>query len=141
MRAGMVGLAGLYWPIALGRALHEHPGVQFLGAATLGVDDGAIHELLGVTPAEYAGLLITCELTLGASGAGPPRPRHPLANLEGSLGRWEARRRSAGTARTHGKPSLRSGPLRGPCSSCGVARPHGSGDAAAPGHAGCAGTS
>lgn len=54
MRAGLVGLAGLYWPIALGRALHEHPGVHFTAAATLGVEDHAIQEMLGITPAEYA---------------------------------------------------------------------------------------
>ncbi len=54
MRAGMVGLAALYWPIALGRALHEHPGVQFLGAATLDADERLIHETLGLTPQEYA---------------------------------------------------------------------------------------
>jgi predicted dehydrogenase len=54
MRAGMVGLAGLYWPIALGRALHEHPGVQFVAAATLGVDEAAIQAMLGLTPADYA---------------------------------------------------------------------------------------
>ena len=54
MRAGMVGLAGLYWPITLGRALHEHPDVQFLSAATLGVDDRAIREMLGMTAVEYA---------------------------------------------------------------------------------------
>ncbi len=54
MRAGMVGLAGLYWPMTLGRALHVHSDVQFLGAATLGVDDRAILEMLGMTPAEYA---------------------------------------------------------------------------------------
>jgi predicted dehydrogenase len=54
MRAGMVGLAALYWPIALGRALHEHPGVQFLGAATLGADERLIHETLGLTPQEYS---------------------------------------------------------------------------------------
>jgi predicted dehydrogenase len=54
MRAGMVGLAGLYWPITLGRALREHPGVEFLGAATLGVEDRSIRETLGITPVEYA---------------------------------------------------------------------------------------
>jgi predicted dehydrogenase len=54
MRAGIVGLAALYWPIALGRAMHEHPGVQFLAAATLGVDDRAIHEMLGISAGEYA---------------------------------------------------------------------------------------
>ncbi|RIK51899.1 MAG: hypothetical protein DCC57_10430 [Chloroflexi bacterium] len=54
MRAGLVGLAGLYWPIALGRALHEHPGVQFVAAATLGIADQVIQEMLGLTPAEYA---------------------------------------------------------------------------------------
>lgn len=54
MRAGIVGLAGLYWPMALGRALKEHPGVHFVGAATLGEDERAIQEMLGITPAEYA---------------------------------------------------------------------------------------
>lgn len=54
MRAGMVGLAGLYWPMAMGRALHDHPSVEFLGAATMGADERAIGELLGVTPVEYA---------------------------------------------------------------------------------------
>lgn len=54
MRVGMVGLAGLYWPIALGRALHDHPGVQFVAAATLGVEARAIQEMLGLTPEEYA---------------------------------------------------------------------------------------
>jgi predicted dehydrogenase len=50
----MVGLAGLYWPLAIGRALHEHPGVQFVAAATLGADARAIREMLGLTPEEYA---------------------------------------------------------------------------------------
>jgi predicted dehydrogenase len=54
MRAGIVGLAGLYWPLAIGRALHEHPGVAFVAAATLDADARAIREMLGMTPEEYA---------------------------------------------------------------------------------------
>lgn len=54
MRAGMVGLAGLYWPIALGRALHEHAGVEFVAAAPLDADEAAVRTMLGITPDDYA---------------------------------------------------------------------------------------
>lgn len=54
MRAGMVGLEALYWPIALGKGLAAHPGVDFRAAATLGVDAAAIRNVLGVSPEDYA---------------------------------------------------------------------------------------
>jgi UDP-N-acetylglucosamine 3-dehydrogenase len=62
MRVGMVGLASLYWPIAIGRGLQERrssasqgEGVEFLAAATLGADELAIRGTLGISAAEYAG--------------------------------------------------------------------------------------
>ncbi len=54
MRVGMVGLAALYWPLAMGNGLQNRDGVQFLSAATLGVSDAAIEATLGMTPAAYA---------------------------------------------------------------------------------------
>ena len=54
MRAGMVGLAALYWPQTLGRGLAAHPAVDFTAAATLGVADESIRAMLGSTPQEYA---------------------------------------------------------------------------------------
>jgi predicted dehydrogenase len=50
----MAGLAALYWPIAIGNGLRASKGVEFLGAATLDVGETAIHEMLGMSPAEYA---------------------------------------------------------------------------------------
>lgn len=54
MRAGMVGLAALYWPQTLGNGLAAHPAVDFRAAATLGETDDTIVALLGSTPQEYA---------------------------------------------------------------------------------------
>lgn len=54
MRAGMVGLAALYWPIAIGRGLQGREGVEFAAAATLGADEAVIKAALGMTPSEYA---------------------------------------------------------------------------------------
>lgn len=54
MRAGMVGLAALYWPIAIGNGLRANKAVRFVAAATLGVDDAVIHAILGMSPTEYA---------------------------------------------------------------------------------------
>jgi predicted dehydrogenase len=54
MRVGMVGLAALYWPNAMGRGLQGREGVEFVAAATLGVDESTIKAMLGMSPAEYA---------------------------------------------------------------------------------------
>jgi predicted dehydrogenase len=54
MRVGMVGLAALYWPVAIGDGLQARKGVEFIGAATLGVGGTAIEETLGMSAAEYA---------------------------------------------------------------------------------------
>ena len=54
MRVGMVGLAALYWPIAIGKGLQASKGVRFLGAATLDASETAIQETLGISAAEYA---------------------------------------------------------------------------------------
>lgn len=54
MRAGMAGLAALYWPMTLGRGLTAHPGVDFRAAATLDEPDQVIAEVLGVSPQAYA---------------------------------------------------------------------------------------
>jgi predicted dehydrogenase len=50
----MAGLAALYWPIAIGNGLQASQGVEFLGAATLDVGETAIHEMLGMSAADYA---------------------------------------------------------------------------------------
>lgn len=55
MRIGLVGLNALYWPTSIADGLAGKPGVQFLAAATLGVNDEDISETLGLTSAEYAG--------------------------------------------------------------------------------------
>ncbi|MEZ4867018.1 MAG: Gfo/Idh/MocA family oxidoreductase [Caldilineaceae bacterium] len=54
MRVGVVGLAALYWPIAMGNGLQDREGVHFLSAATLDVDDTLIQATLGMTAAAYA---------------------------------------------------------------------------------------
>jgi predicted dehydrogenase len=54
MRVGMVGLASLYWPECIGNGLLANKNVEFVGAATLGVSDAGIKEVLGMFPAEYA---------------------------------------------------------------------------------------
>jgi predicted dehydrogenase len=54
MRVGMAGLAALYWPLAIGKGLQGREGVQFAGAATLGVDGATIQALLGISPTDYA---------------------------------------------------------------------------------------
>jgi len=54
MRAGMVGLASKYWPIAVASGLNARADAKLLGAATLGVPDDVIHLHLGMTPAEFA---------------------------------------------------------------------------------------
>lgn len=51
----MVGLAALHWPLALGKGLAVHPGVDFRAAATLGEEAQSIRAMLGLTPQEYAG--------------------------------------------------------------------------------------
>src|SRR5262245_16623534 len=53
MRVGIAGLGLLYWPMAMGRGL-QAKGVDFLGAATMGVSETLIQETLGISPAEYA---------------------------------------------------------------------------------------
>ena len=53
MRVGMVGLATLYWPIAIGNGL-QAKGVEYLAAATLGASEAAIVGTLGVSSGEYA---------------------------------------------------------------------------------------
>ena len=50
----MAGLAALYWPVAIANGIRGRAGVEFLAAATLGVDDGTIQETAGLSPAEYA---------------------------------------------------------------------------------------
>jgi predicted dehydrogenase len=50
----MVGLAALYWPIAIGNALKANDSVEFVAAATLGVDRDLIQAILGMSAAEYA---------------------------------------------------------------------------------------
>ncbi len=54
MRAGMVGLAALYWPQTMGNALAANPATDFRAAATLGVADETITAVLGRSPQEYA---------------------------------------------------------------------------------------
>lgn len=54
MRVGMVGLATLYWPVAIGNGLQNRSGVKFLGAATLDADETIIKETLGLSAVEYA---------------------------------------------------------------------------------------
>jgi predicted dehydrogenase len=54
MRAGMVGLAALYWPQTMGNGLAANAAVDFRAAATLGVADETITALLGRTPQAYA---------------------------------------------------------------------------------------
>lgn len=54
MRTGIAGLASLYWPITLGNGLKNHPEVDFVAAATLGVGDDTITRSLGVSAQQYA---------------------------------------------------------------------------------------
>jgi predicted dehydrogenase len=54
MRVGMAGLAALYWPVAIGRGLQGRENVAFAAAATLGVENGAIQQTLGMSAQEYA---------------------------------------------------------------------------------------
>lgn len=54
MRVGVVGLAALYWPVAMGNGFQGRADVQFLSAATLGVDDALIQATLGMSAAAYA---------------------------------------------------------------------------------------
>jgi predicted dehydrogenase len=54
MRIGVAGLNGLYWPISIADGLLARPGVQFVAAATLGVEVGTIRETLGLSPQDYA---------------------------------------------------------------------------------------
>ena len=54
MRVGLVGLTALYWPVAMGNGFQGQAGVQFLSAATLGVDDALLQATLGMTAAAYA---------------------------------------------------------------------------------------
>ena len=54
MRIGMVGLAALYWPVAIGRGIQATYEDALVGAATLGVDDAYIGQTLGMSPEEYA---------------------------------------------------------------------------------------
>jgi predicted dehydrogenase len=49
----MVGLATLYWPIAIGNGL-QAKGVEYLSAATLGASEAAIAGTLGMSASEYA---------------------------------------------------------------------------------------
>src|SRR5262249_40505197 len=53
MRAGMAGLAALYWPQTMGKGLAANPAVDFRAAATLGVADETITAMLGRSPQEY----------------------------------------------------------------------------------------
>jgi predicted dehydrogenase len=54
MRIGIVGLQCLYYPTAFSDALSASPNADFAGAATLGASEGAIREVLGMGPREYA---------------------------------------------------------------------------------------
>jgi predicted dehydrogenase len=54
MRVGMVGIAALYWPFAIGGKLRTYKDVEFLGATTLGVDESIIKETIGITSGEFA---------------------------------------------------------------------------------------
>jgi predicted dehydrogenase len=54
MKVGMVGLATLYWPMAIGNGLQGCEEVEFLGAATLDASDTTIQGALGVSSEEYA---------------------------------------------------------------------------------------
>lgn len=54
MRVGMVGLAALYWPVAIGNGLRGREGVEFLGAAMLDASRADIEETLGMSAVEYA---------------------------------------------------------------------------------------
>jgi predicted dehydrogenase len=54
MRVGLVGLAALYWPVAIGNGLQTRTDVEFLGAATLEADETTILETLGISAATYA---------------------------------------------------------------------------------------
>ena len=94
------------------------------------------------TPAVLAGLRshewpqhpITWDVPRRAYGACPPRPRHPLMIVDGDSEGKGARRRSAGTTRTHDKPSLRSGPATRVRALRMASSALGRGDAAATGH-------
>ena len=54
MRIGIVGLAALYWPMAMARGLQNRADVKFCAAATLDVPDSAIRNMLGSSAQEYA---------------------------------------------------------------------------------------
>jgi predicted dehydrogenase len=54
MRVGMVGLAALYWPIAIGNGLKAHKTAELVAAATLDVEDAQIQAILGISSAEYS---------------------------------------------------------------------------------------
>jgi predicted dehydrogenase len=54
MRVGVVGLAALYWPVAIGKGLQGREGVQFRSAATLGASEATLQATLGLSAAEYA---------------------------------------------------------------------------------------
>ena len=54
MRAGMVGLASLYWPQTMGKGLAANPAVDFRAAATVGISDENIAAVLRSSPQEYA---------------------------------------------------------------------------------------
>ena len=54
MKIGMVGLAALYWPGAIGRGIQASDPEALVAAATLGVSDEAIGETLRTSPEEFA---------------------------------------------------------------------------------------
>lgn len=54
MKIGIAGLAALYWPLAIGRGLQGRADVEFCAAATLGVSEATIRNLLGISAQEYA---------------------------------------------------------------------------------------
>lgn len=54
MRIGMVGLAALYWPVAIGRGIRAEDARALVAAATLGVDERTIEKTLGMPPQTYA---------------------------------------------------------------------------------------
>jgi predicted dehydrogenase len=50
----MVGLAALYWPLAMGKGLQGRADVEFCSTATLGVGEATIQATLGMSAAAYA---------------------------------------------------------------------------------------
>ncbi len=94
MRVGMVGLAALYWPLAIGNGLQGREGVQFLSAATLSVSEPLIQATLGMTAAEYADALPGQSLQRRGGDGGPRTVGYGGADC--------AAQRTRGLGGTHG---------------------------------------